>query len=776
MVDQDTNEDLDQEPLEENLNPEEDQPVSEEAETEPTAEEPARQSSREPRRTSPTKEKKHQTRQQEKPADRSTQPNKLATAGKRPASTPKVGGAGGWKGKAANLGKQGLRGAGQLARGAAGRMGGSSQNNSSDQQNQPAESPLQKTQRLAGQTANKVKEAAETAKRIIETPQKIREAAEAAKRAVQIAQRTVQVAQRTVQVAQRTVQVAQKAIEVSIRMAQAAAQAAQAVYQAAVQAAQVAIHAITEAVVFLVSNPVGWVILIIILIFVIIIGIFTCGRNGNMSEAGGSVKTELVAPASEVTRDSEGNMMAVNNEFIHSLQEKVTNGSLVIYSSGIGDLNQWNCGTSGPCTHTLDYRLLRTISYLSDLHDYLKIGLIKTNSPRQSRYKLVKSLAAYSSDGEESTEELGAFTAFSEGQALAIVAVDRSQIPEMSGQPIEISWQRTLAEAEVRPLWEELGYVAGWLDTTMADYRVFLTDKNHDQIVAALQNAPLNKLFFVQYFQFINRVKNLLDRAAAITKLDDRTQDYLSQANNVFSNLQNEIGLDPSTLSNSQITALVEALGTPEALNNLRLGIGQAYKATQVANMVGWNKSIAAGGNLEMLKAYEARNKIRLVIKELLDMPTKIALRGESRLFDKDMVVKQIITYSPEDDLDNGLDRLDIFPSGITSVGVGGVGFDDTMRDGIHNDYDDHFSRAPLDNGVFSKMGVNFIYNIADLGVTTPAEFIFTADNGGEIYQTPIAGELLELWDALVGEIGVIDPEKELAKKATYQDFIQVGF
>jgi hypothetical protein len=178
----------------------------------------------------------------------------------------------------------------------------------------------------------------------------------------------------------------------------------------------------------------------------------------------------------------------------------------------------------------------------------------------------------------------------------------------------------------------------------------------------------------------------------------------------------------------------LRVFGTDTNIKLWKEGIKYIYKMTQVANMVGWNER--GDSNLEWNKAYEARNKIRQVIKELLEMPREGIIsattgqpteENDGTNFDGFMAIKQVITFSPEDDLDNGPMNIDVFPKGITAVDVGGVAIegaekatvqdesgevvvDATVGDGVVDDADRHFSHRPIDNGVFSKMSTNYIW------------------------------------------------------------------
>jgi len=302
-------------------------------------------------------------------------------------------------------------------------------------------------------------------------------------------------------------------------------------------------------------------------------------------------------------------------------------------------------------------------------------------------------------------------------------------------------------------------------------------------------------------------VLELLDRALGLADysgedlssgfaLDDQTMEYLEAARDLFGpivgNLRtsvfggidmSQIGEDPEiseiVLTSGQIINAINYIGSYSVLEDIYKGARYIYKATQVANISKWEDAT----QLAYKKAYEARNKIRLAIAELLVMPRDAILTMPQGMpsgtvnFDSNLVVKQIITFSPEDDLDNGPERADVFPYGIQSVDIGGVGMDslggEGSGDAILTDADRHFSHAPISNGVFSKNGTNFVEKVTPDDEAYEQFFAFMS-------KTSIRGMLGTMHDALVGgcmaDLTDLIDLSESCLQVTYQDFLYVAF
>ena len=560
-----------------------------------------------------------------------------------------------------------------------------------------------------------------------------------------------------------------------------------------------------------VAVPVTIVLAIILVIAILVwvfVGIFMGGKNKINSMAGGSF---FMAPDYNNAEDQQ---------IVKNLQDKRDGNNpdhkLVIDGDGSGDIDwQWDDKTN-KFTHKLDIRLLKTLDYLTDRHEFVEVGMLRTNAPTLLREKLRVKVASPGDTEENSKSKVvqkETFSAFYTGQAMAITAVDYSKILGLEGKPIEVDWQKTLIEKAVRPLWEELAFSAGYLDDKSINYKKVAEFEVGDPEIERLANQYLDATkteelnLFKEGFRKIDRIIQLLDRINTLDfvssvgsyvgltkKMDDRAVEYFDKAKGFFSDLKDKIGQKPDASTEDAISA-IRALG--DDVDLLEKGAAAIYKATQVANMVGWNKK---GLSLVWNKAYESRNKIRQVNKELLEMPRvtaeayaasrkdivgpPTAEEYEKMKFTNDLVIKQIITYSPEDDLDNGLMRIDVFPKGITSVSVGGVAIEGTkveakkdtegniisaatIGDGVVDVADAHFSYKPIDNGVFSKHGTNYIFiDVPDGIIDGVVKFLKL---------TVGLGAARALFDYWVGKC-TYNPLSESCKAVTYKGFLHVSF
>lgn len=561
------------------------------------------------------------------------------------------------------------------------------------------------------------------------------------------------------------------------------------------------------------------IILAIVVVIALLVWIFTSifmgGRNKINSMAGGSYFMAA-------NWNSEEDKQVVQN-----IKEKISAGKLEINPDCANDIN-WQIDTkTGKVTHKLDIRLLKTIDYLTDRHEFIQIGMLQSNAPTLLREKLrVKAETVGETEGEAKKKvvEKETFSAFYTGQAIAITAIDYSKLPIFSTTtPIEVDWQKTITEKITRPLWEELAFSAGYLDQKSINYKEVAKLEIGDPEITKLAQQYLDATKTDEWslhkegFRKIDRIIQLLDRVRLldivttvgqvtllVKDMDNRAVEYFNKARGFFSDLRDKIGSTPDA-SIEDATNAIRALG--ENVDLIEKGSAAIYKGTQVANMVGWNGIGITEGGIDLQswnKAYEARNKIRQVAKELVEMPRVTAeAYAASRAdfvgpptpeeykkmtFTEDLVVKQIIVYSPEDDLDNGLMYIDVFPKGITSVSVGGVGIEGTkvetekdeegnivsaatIGDGVVDMMDAQFSYKPIDNGVFSKFGTNYIF----------VDQIDSIWEGLEKFIKLTVGFGAAKWalfDYWVGSrcAGMYNPLYEACKEMTYRGFLHVAF
>jgi hypothetical protein len=645
----------------------------------------------------------------------------------------------------------------------------------------------------SGGRKEKEKDRRTPGEKVKDTAKDIKKKAEQLKRAARRAKKLAKEVPQRIRQAQR----AAKATADAIRIA---AQTIKAAGEAAVRLAG-ELAKLLPKLIPLLFNPITWVVVLAIVIIVAFAAIFMGSANYINSLAGGSkfLAADYSNPA--------------HRQIVANLEQKMSGCApkLVLYhhepNSGVSDISWQLDPKTGQYYSPLDIRLLKALDYLTDRHDRIRVDLLKTGAPDVIRDNFLKKIARYSPTGMVQQEIKETFSAFKTGQAASIVEIDRSRIPELQEAdtvcgdkvpaPIAVGWQKTVAEKTIRPIWEELTFSAGYLDDVLDTWFVGVASRNDRAAILKVAESHLASLAspgaydaYGESFQKIPRIAELIDRALQYgarqsngkQALDERTLQYLRAAQGEFAGPASRIGDKPESLNAEAITDLIIYLGQPDTASQLRQGIRFVYKATQVANMVNWNKS-QNDGDLAWLKAYESRDKIRQVIKELMEMPREASLSGQPTvLFDESLMAKQIVTWSPEDDLDNGLENLDVFPYGAVTVDVGGVGMKTlsvdprtgtAIGDGKVTVADTHFSHAPIDNGVFSKSGTNFVYGKAAQMLTDSLMFASFPLGGG-------AGVLLaetavnKLHDLFVG--GCLAGATETCQKVSYRDFLFVAF
>jgi len=604
------------------------------------------------------------------------------------------------------------------------------------------------------------------------------------------------------------------AIQAQLRAAQQAvarmlSQIAQAVARVAAQIAQQAAAAAQALLSALAA--VAWPLIIILLIIIIVAMLilsFLGGRNEILSMAGGS---EFIA-----ANYNNPDHRAIVTDLISKTQG--TNPSLVIYDAGKSDI-EWKQSVDEETgeilqSNVLDIRLLKTIEYLTNLHDYVEIGMLKTDAPEIIRDSF-KDISYETGEEEEIVVET--LSALYTGQAMTITAIDRTEIDELQpssgpAPPIEMFWQKTVMERVIRPIWEELSFSVGYLDKNIpAYYETSLPEFNQTTGIGGAYAAERSfsssrgtdePNLYKETFRKLKRISELLSRSSDVEDftgedlgggfiVDDVAMDYFNLAKDLFDpiwvHLENYIfggaSLDEICdyteeesgieLTSDQIIDAINYIGSYDVLEDIYSGARYVYKATQVANIANWEDA----DDLALKKAYEARNKIRQVIAELLVMPRDTVLTMPAGTpsgtvnFDSTLVIKQLITYSPEDDLDNGPERADVFPYGLHSVDIGGVAMrtlnTNGYGDGQLTDADSHFSHAPISNSVFAKNGTNFVHK------TTPDDEVLE-QVGDFLNKTSIVGVLDTLHDHFVG--GCQTDLSEDCSQVTYKDFLYVAF
>ncbi|HCR42188.1 TPA: hypothetical protein DIV45_02380 [Patescibacteria group bacterium] len=540
------------------------------------------------------------------------------------------------------------------------------------------------------------------------------------------------------------------------------------------QAAGVTGEAVGAAVVGAAPVWLTILIIILIIVAIVVAVVFLLGKNNISSLAGGSfanktnyssmtdqalvekLKTKMTGcdPQLVIYEQGKGDIDwqkdEKTNQYFHKLDIRLLKTIDYLtekHRIKIGLLN------TGAPTYTQNNLLVGLKQFNPNALDDgdLPENWLEMTAEEQRKY-LDEALTPEERKASEEVNEQSAISALATGQAMAITEIDRSTIPELqnSGRdacnkpvaaPVAINWQKTQSERLIRPAWEELSWIAGQLDQLTPYFEALYSDQSgrvdtaatnyklslighygfgaHAPIVGYINwwsHSPVKSLFMK-----IKRANELLQRINS-WNYADLHPDTLSHAATALANiteLNNNISIsDPmsydivSAMSQAEMMNIIKSFGSPEMAAALRQSVFNIYKMTQVANMVGWDQ-----GGLAYREAYESRNKIRQVAAELLQMPTRVSFTTESpwldnpAYFESTMAVKQIITFSPEDDLDDGPVDLDVFPFGLDGVGVEGISMDNSGADGQTTAADQHFSHRPIDNGVFSKSTTNFIFD-----------------------------------------------------------------
>ena len=498
------------------------------------------------------------------------------------------------------------------------------------------------------------------------------------------------------------------------------------------------------------ASPTTWIVIAVILVLLLLVGlvylIFGGVGNKALDAAGGSIPIAL-------NFDNKDHQILVAN--ILKLKQE---GKLLIPDKLAKDLD-WQSDKDGKAIHTLDWRTMEALRYLGNKWPVVGVKILRSNGPDMTRRKSA-------AKGEEETEPIDAPSAYQFGQGIAIdrLGLTSPELTEAMGLdasvPVRISWQKTMRENSLRGLYEQLqvdaralfsgaGQAATQADT---DARGLATlARVHGQSVADAAKDPRAKIAD-NYTRALTALDNLLINLQRLREqggLDDRTISFTAPA---LANLQN----DRANLDKGG-TDFIAEWGKSDTIAVIRKGLQAVFRAMQVANMSGWRGNTK---EIKLWQAYEARQNIRQLVLDLLRMPVELA--GEGNDFNGDLVVRQLIVYSPEDDLDNGLPDFDVYPKGATSVDEGGVGYDPSAADKKIDTRDNHFMALPIDNGVFSKGATIFIYKVQGAG-----------EWAAELAEGLIPG-LRSLYDQYDG--GGVERIGEDNVRVSYRNFVHIGF
>ncbi len=407
----------------------------------------------------------------------------------------------------------------------------------------------------------------------------------------------------------------------------------------------------------------------------------------------------------------------------------------------IEDLTTWS-DQEGKKVHVMDYRIMKTITYIADQGwEKIIIGQLKSEAPDLTTRKNQHQNLA--------NRDMEAFSTYATGQGMGIVALGLTSpglttcLGLQQPIPVQIAWQETMLENKLRPIYEQLQIDAGQLYVQAGNIQLNAEIKDPfkglkvDTEKTPVVN-PASKALSVQGRTAIDNLMINLNRFKEITAADVNPASirYADQALGMLSQVNKE---DPIATE-----------------KQLEIGLRAVFRLMQVANVSGWQGDESDGCRL--WKAYEARNNIRKLALQMLQMPVKMVKEGQD--FNDEFVAKQFIVYSPEDDLDNGLPDRDVFPFGATAVGDGGVAFDDSGKDGKVDDRDNHFMAMPFDNGAFSKTSTVFVYREDSTNTEKAPDELKIKDRGDD---------LNKLHEEL-------DSNKSSAGRVSYKNFIQIAF
>lgn len=466
---------------------------------------------------------------------------------------------------------------------------------------------------------------------------------------------------------------------------------------------------------------VGIVIVIVLILLLAISAFAFLGDNGLASGLGGSVMT----PLHKGEADSEALV-----ERMKELTQPVEGEPIVevVAPADVKDLTEWQ-NEEGKITHKMDRRVLQAIDYLVDQGwEKIVIGLLKTGSPDKT------SMSAESPDG--GTEQIVTTSAYSLGQAMGIVALGKTSpgltscLGLKESIPVQIAWQEATMDNVIRPIHEQLQVDMMTLDLLLGG-------------MGGAGSFDPDELY-----EFSDEEKDLL------AKIDTNLQNLRVALSFGKGNPATLQYLD-SVVGNFKFS---DGATAGEVWERLETGMTRVFRALQVANMMGWEGSRANG--CKLWKAYEARTNIRRLGLQILQMPVRTAKSGVA--FNHDLKVKQMIVFSPEDDINNGLSNLDVFPSGAIAVDVGGVSFDTTNKDNKITREDWHFVSLPVDNSIFAKKSTVFLREVD--GQLYPMENLPGLSSSTSVEKPE--QELETLWDG----------QQESLGRVSYKNFVHIGF
>lgn len=552
----------------------------------------------------------------------------------------------------------------------------------------------------------------------------------------------------------------------------------------------------------MVISPTTWIVVAIVVILLLVLilafAIFGGVVNKVTDEAGGSIFVSLNCESDYDTKLVDDVLYWTENP-----EEGVPR--LGVTESLKEDL-RWQgdvCGTD--MTHKLDRRVLETLRYLvSDeggetpglAWPYIGVGIL-TNGPHNTfRPPSDKEQKDFEMDAKT---PISAFSAYRTGQAIGITAVGMTsaELTQAMGLtlpvPVQVPWQRMIEAGTLYPAYEQMQLDASELyqslisaqrDLTKMKATLEIESEEEPTEEELAEEAAMAKGLEDFYDIMTELMDNLIKNLRRVESVDndsmlDVTKEYMMRARENLMGALADVEAAKTESLLAGISVWLEGIENPDAdgveeadtqtYQKIREGIRFVFRAMQVANMDGWQGNT---NNLGLWRAYEARSNIRQLVLDILRMPFEFQLLHPER--GPEPVVRQMIVFSPEDDLDNGLPDVDVYPDGAVAVSDGGVAFLPRQPSDSYTPvvdiWDTHFSSLRVDNGILFKACTDFIYDIEALK-KEEAE-------GDELLLgafTP-SDEINGLCEILYGKPDYDLKENQKVGRVSYQEFVHIGF
>lgn len=558
------------------------------------------------------------------------------------------------------------------------------------------------------------------------------------------------------------------------------------------------VQAVRGAAIF--ANPWFWLVVLIVLIIVVaifvVIALFGGGVNKAADETGGSLFVPL--------RCERGYDKKLVNDVLYWTENPSGDGlapRLGVTEALKKDL-QWqgeDCGVD--MTHKLDKRVLETLRYLVNDVDndngipalewsHIAVGML-TDGPHQTFRPLSKK-ERESYEVEEKIP-MEANSAYRIGQAIGITSIGMTSaeltqaLGLLEAIPVKVDWQKMIEMGTLYPAYEQMQLDASELFLVLER---MVNTIEQTRVVLEAEETEIDEEALLEWVKDLYKkpqelIENLIENLNRVSSTDnpsmlDVTYEYLTIASGNFADALGDIEAAQADSLLAATIIGIEGIENPDAdgvevedtktYQKMREGIRFTFRAMQVANMDGWKGS--TGEKLYLWQAYEARSNIRQLVLDLLRMPIVLKDKGETSGYGP--VVKQLIVFSPEDDLDNGLPDVDVYPEGAIAVSDGGIAFAPRVPSEDYvpevDVWDYHFSSLQVDNGVLFKACTDFIYDLKKL------------DEEGELNDTATLGtfradeDMNKFCEILYGKSDYELEETEMAGKVTYQKFVHIGF